>query len=60
MDVHLTADTARCVVAEERLDQVLDAVRQSADARLISVNPVRSTLEDYFVERLNAPAEVAR
>jgi ABC-2 type transport system ATP-binding protein len=60
MDVHLTADTARCVVAEERLDQVLDPVRQSADARLISVNPVRSTLEDYFVERLNAPAEVAQ
>jgi ABC-2 type transport system ATP-binding protein len=59
-DIHLTADTARCVVGEDRLNQLLDAIRQSPDARLISVNPVRGTLEDYFVERLNAPAEVAQ
>jgi ABC-2 type transport system ATP-binding protein len=59
-EVHLTADTARCVVAEDGLNQVLDAIRQSKDSRLISVNPVRGTLEDYFVERLNAPVEVAQ
>ena len=60
IEVHLTAETARCVVAEDRLNEVLDAIRQSPDSRLISVNPVRGTLEDYFVERLNAPAEVAQ
>jgi ABC-2 type transport system ATP-binding protein len=59
-DVHLTADTARCVVTEDSLNQVLDAIRQSKESRLISVNPVRGTLEDYFVERLNAPVEVAQ
>lgn len=59
-EVHLTADTARCVVHEDRLNQVLDAIRQSKDSRLISVNPVRGTLEEYFVERLNAPVEVAQ
>jgi hypothetical protein len=57
-DVHITADTARCVVPEERLNSALDILRRAADTRLISVNPIRSTLEDYFVERLNAPAEV--
>lgn len=59
-EVHLTADTARCVVPEERLNSALDIVRRAPETRLISVNPIRSTLEDYFVERLNAPAEVAR
>jgi len=60
LEVHLSAETARCVVPEERLNQVLDVIRQTADSRLISVNPVRGTLEDYFVERLNAPAEVTQ
>jgi ABC-2 type transport system ATP-binding protein len=59
-EVHLTADTARAVIGQEALDTVLDAIRQSPDSRLISVNPVRGTLEDYFVERLNSPVEVAQ
>jgi ABC-2 type transport system ATP-binding protein len=60
IEVHSIGDTARCVVAEDRMNQVLDTIRQTQDSRLISLNPVRGTLEDYFVERLNAPAEVAQ
>lgn len=60
VEIHLTGDTARCVIAEDGLNHVLDLIRQSPGSRLISVNPVRGTLEDYFVERLNAPAEVAQ
>jgi hypothetical protein len=48
---------ARAVVAEDQLDAAIDAIRR-AGLRLVSVTPVRATLEDYFVERLS-PAEVA-
>jgi ABC-2 type transport system ATP-binding protein len=54
---HLTGEMARAVVAEDQLDAAIDAIRR-AGLRLVSVTPVRATLEDYFVERLS-PAEVA-
>ncbi len=48
-----TGDMVRASLAEAKLDAAIDALRRS-HARLISVTPVRSTLEDYFVERLAA------
>jgi ABC-2 type transport system ATP-binding protein len=46
-----------CVVVEEpKLNSALDALR-SAHARLISVTPVRGTLEEYFLKHLEQPAE---
>jgi len=44
-------DTVRCVLPEKQLDAVLDSIRRS-HAHLISVSPVRITLEDYFMQQL--------
>jgi len=46
-------DTARATVTEGNLDAVLDVLRRGS-AQIISAMPVRSTLEDYFIERLQA------
>jgi ABC-2 type transport system ATP-binding protein len=58
-DCRATGETVRAVIAEEKLDAAMDALRR-AGGRLVAVTPVRSTLEDYFVERLSGPAEAAR
>lgn len=41
----------RWIVAAERLDAALDAIRNS-HARLLSVNALRGNLEDYFLEHV--------
>jgi ABC-2 type transport system ATP-binding protein len=57
-ECHLSGDVGRAVVPEPMVNAVMDELRRT-DARLISVNPVRGTLEDYFVDRLAAePVEV--
>jgi len=56
-ECHQTGEMARAIVAEDQLDSAIDALRR-ANLKLISVTPVRATLEDYFVEKLS-PAEVA-
>src|SRR5579864_4844646 len=58
-ECHVTGETGRCVVGEESVDAAIDAIR-AAQFRLISVTPVRATLEDYFVQRLESKAEVVR
>jgi ABC-2 type transport system ATP-binding protein len=59
-ECHPTGESVRAVLSEEQVDAVLDALRRHA-ARLVSVTPVRTTLEDYFVEKLApTPAEMAR
>jgi ABC-2 type transport system ATP-binding protein len=50
---YINGDVGRAVVSETMVDAAIDEIRGSG-ARLISVNPIRSTLEDYFVERLAA------
>jgi ABC-2 type transport system ATP-binding protein len=55
-DCHLTGEMARALIAEDQLDATLDAVRR-AGLKLVSVTPVRATLEDYFVQKLS-PVEV--
>ena len=57
-ECHVSGDTVRTVVPEENQDAVIDALRREK-LRLISVTPVRATLEDYFVQQLK-PSEVAR
>jgi len=59
IESHATGDTTRIVVAQECLDAALDALRR-AGARLVSVNPIRATLEDYFVEKVADPVEAMR
>ena len=50
-EIHATGETLRAILAESQLDAAIDVLRRSG-ARLVSVTPVRMTLEDYFVERL--------
>ena len=50
-DCQITGDTVRAVIPEENQDLAIDALRRDK-LRLISVIPVRATLEEYFVERL--------
>ena len=51
LESHVSGDTTRVVVMEENQDTALDAVRKEG-MRLISVTPVRATLEDYFMQQL--------
>ncbi|HEU5450662.1 MAG TPA: ABC transporter ATP-binding protein [Terriglobales bacterium] len=59
-ECHATGDTVRAVISEHQLDAAIDAIRR-ARVRLVSVTPVRASLEEYFIERLSSTtAEVAR
>jgi ABC-2 type transport system ATP-binding protein len=55
-ECHVAGDTVRAVLAKEKQDQAIDALRRES-LQLISVTPVRMSLEDYFVKRLSAIAE---
>jgi len=50
-DCHVTGDTARATITESQQDAAIDALRRE-HLRLVSITPVRGSLEDYFVERL--------
>ncbi len=52
-ECHVSGETVRAVVAEDQQDVALDILRRE-NLRLISLTPVRTTLEDYFLERLAA------
>ncbi|MFB3814384.1 MAG: ABC transporter ATP-binding protein [Terriglobales bacterium] len=54
-DIHVAGETIRAVLDEKELDAAIDALRRSR-ARLISVTPIRATLEDYFVAQVGAEA----
>jgi ABC-2 type transport system ATP-binding protein len=51
--VHRSADFWRAVVADSDVFASVELIRRNG-GRLVSVTPVRETLEDYFFERLNA------
>jgi ABC-2 type transport system ATP-binding protein len=51
--VHRTAEFWRAVLDDEQIYVAIDIIRKNG-GRLISITPVRETLEDYFFERLNA------
>lgn len=56
----VTGDTARAVIKEQNQERVLDTLRRE-NLHLISLTPVRATLEDYFMQKLqsaDAPVEV--
>src|SRR5213079_1787935 len=50
-ECHIAGDTTRAVIAEESQDAALEALRRER-LRLISVTPVRMSLEDYFMTQL--------
>ncbi len=53
-DCRAAGESMRIVVPEESQDSVLEALRRE-QLRLISVVPVRASLEDYFVAQLATP-----
>ena len=49
-ECHVTGDTVRAVIQESQQDAAIDALRRER-LRLISLTPVRTSLEQYFVEK---------
>jgi ABC-2 type transport system ATP-binding protein len=54
-ECHVTGDTVRAVMPEDRQDAAMEALRRQG-MRLISLTPVRMSLEDYFVQQLKPSA----
>ena len=48
---HVTGETVRAVLSENQQDAAIDALRRE-HLRLISITPLRTSLESYFVEKL--------
>src|SRR5580704_4505305 len=54
-ECHVAGDTVRAILREANQDAAIEALRRER-VRLISVVPVRTSLEDYFMQKLK-PAE---
>ena len=52
-DYHVSGDTVRAVMAENQQDAAIDALRRE-HLRLIAITPLRTSLETYFVEKLQS------
>ncbi len=50
-ECHITGDTGRALLSETSQDAAIDALRRER-LRLISVTPVRASLEDYFLQKV--------
>jgi ABC-2 type transport system ATP-binding protein len=50
-DCHLSGDTVRALLPAGQQEAVIDALRRE-HLRLIAITPLRTSLEDYFVEQL--------
>jgi ABC-2 type transport system ATP-binding protein len=57
-ECHVIGDTVRAVVSEANQDAALEALRRER-LRLISVTPVRTSLEDYFIQKLQPAGATA-
>src|SRR5262249_10942384 len=55
-EIHVAGDTSRAIISEQNQDSAIDALRR-ANLRLVSVTPVRTSLEDYFMTQLKPAAE---
>jgi ABC-2 type transport system ATP-binding protein len=54
-ECHVTGETVRAVMAEKNQDAAIDALRRER-IRLIAITPLRTSLEEYFVEKLQPSA----
>src|SRR5262249_47742071 len=50
LESHTTAETVRAIVSADRLDCLLEKLRQQR-VRLVSVTPLHGTLEEYFLSK---------
>jgi len=56
-ECHATGDMVRAVIAESMQEEALETLRREG-ARLVSLTPLRATLEDYFIERVGRAEKV--
>ena len=54
-ECHVTGETVRAIVSEANQDAAIEALRRER-LRLVSVTPVRTSLEDYFMQKLQPTA----
>jgi ABC-2 type transport system ATP-binding protein len=54
-ECHVTGNTVRAILSEANQDAAIEALRRER-LRLVSVTPVRTSLEDYFVQKLQPTA----
>ena len=57
-ECHITGDTVRAVLPESQQDAAIDALRRER-IRLIAITPLRTSLEAYFVEKLQTSQTTA-
>ena len=57
-ECHVSGDTVRAVLPESQQDAAIDALRRER-VRLIAITPVRTSLEEYFVEKLRVAETTA-
>jgi ABC-2 type transport system ATP-binding protein len=57
-DCHISGDTVRALLPESQQDAAIDALRRER-VRLIAITPVRTSLEEYFVEKLRVAETTA-
>jgi ABC-2 type transport system ATP-binding protein len=57
-DCRVTGDTVRAVLLDAGQDALIDALRRER-LHIISVTPIRASLEDYFVQQLKPSRAVA-
>lgn len=50
-DCHVSGDVVRAVISDKQQDAAIDALRRER-LRLIAITPLRTSLEAYFVEKL--------
>ncbi len=55
-ECHISGDTVRAVLPEVQQDAAIDALRRER-IRLIAITPLRTSLEAYFVEKMQAAPE---
>jgi ABC-2 type transport system ATP-binding protein len=57
-ECHLSGETMRAVVPEAQQDAALEILRRDR-LRLVSLTPVRPSLEQYYLQKVNGAAELA-
>jgi len=57
-ECHTTGDTTRGILPESQQDPALELIRQNR-LRLISLTPVRPSLEEYYLQKVNSEAKAA-
>lgn len=55
-EIHVAGDTTRSVILEQNQDAAIEALRREG-LRLVSVTPVRASLEDYFMAQLKTTGQ---